>query len=174
MPQSLPEGITDYHFTTGARRPLVRGLVPLVILGGLMVAALLGVFGGVSNTVTRVIGPAATLTVDAPATLRNGEFFEMRVQVQASAPIAEPVIAVSPGYWRELTINTMIPAASDEEHKDGLFRFTYPALASGATMEFKVDGQVNPSRFGGTDGTITLFDGEREVARIPLHLRVLP
>jgi hypothetical protein len=172
--QSLPEGLEDRHFTTGARRPVLRGLVPVIILGGLMLAALLGVFGGVANTVTRQAAPDATLIVDAPATLRNGEFFEMRIHVQATAPIAEPVIAVSPGFWSELTINTMIPAASDEEQKDGMYRFTYPAMASGAAMEMKVDGQVNPSRFGGTAGEIALFDGDREIARIPLHLRVLP
>lgn len=100
-------------------------------------------------------------------------FFEMRLRIDAGGEIAKPVIAVSPGYWRELTVNTMIPAA-DESYGTGGYRFEYAPMAAGDVLRVKVDGQINPVLVGGTAGRITLFDGETPLAALPARMRVRP
>ena len=73
-----------------------------------------------------------------------------------------------------MTINTMIPAASEESFKGGAYRFSYGALRAGETLVVKIDGQINPPLFAGTEGEIALFDGERRLGGMPLKIKVLP
>ena len=119
-------------------------------------------------------GPAATLTAAIPDRLRNGEFFEMRLRVAATRPIADATIAVPPGLWRDMTINSMVPAASEEAFKDGAYRFRYGALKAGETLEIKIDGQINPPLTVGTKGEVALYDGTTRIATLPVRIRVLP
>ncbi|CCW19281.1 hypothetical protein EBBID32_36470 [Sphingobium indicum BiD32] len=58
-----------------------------------------------------------------PDTLRNGMAFETIVEVTPRRPVGDLVIAMSDGLWREMTINTMMPAAGEESHKDASHRF---------------------------------------------------
>src|SRR3546814_1976410 len=84
------------------------------MLSRLMAGAMSGLLGGVHNRDLSIDTPAAAMRVHAPAVLRNGEFFEFRVQITARRDIAEPVIAISAPYWRDVTINTMVPAPAEE------------------------------------------------------------
>jgi len=170
----LPEGISDKHARADGPAAQYKGILSLILLGGLLLAALSGVMGGGRNPELRRSGPAATISVTAPEILRNGEFFELRITIEATRSIAHPTIGVSSSYWRELTINTMFPAADKESFADGMFQFEYPALDAGDYLEIKIDGQANPTLFGGTEGFISLSDGNTEIARVPLTLRVLP
>ena len=45
----------------------------------------------------------------------------MRVSVTAERPIDELVIGIEESLWEDMTVNTMIPAASDEASEDGEF-----------------------------------------------------
>lgn len=92
----------------------------------------------------------------------------------ARRPMADAVIAIPVRHWRDFTINTMIPAATEEEYKDGEFRFHFDRLEAGERLMFKVDGQVNPSHIGRDMGAIRLLDDEREVAVLPFGQTVLP
>ena len=65
-----------------------------------------GVFGGHHNDTLRQVGNGVDLSVSAP---RNGEFFEIRIDIAARRPIAQPAIAISEGSLRDLTINTTMP-----------------------------------------------------------------
>nr|WP_165611225.1 hypothetical protein [Sphingomonas jatrophae] len=76
-----------------------------------------------------VIAPAALLEVKVARALRSELFFETQIKVVAHRGIAKPVIGVDTTLWRDLTINSHIPAAFYESFADGQFRFTYPALA---------------------------------------------
>jgi hypothetical protein len=167
-----PDGIGEKHFE---RRgiPGSRWFM-LVALGAILGAAMLGAFGGGSSPSVSVKGERAALTVEAPRTLRNGEFFEIRLRADAVAPLARPTIAVSAEYWRGLTINTMIPAPASEAFEDEYYIFEFEPLDGGERLELKIDGQVNPSLFGGTQGAVELRDGEGLLAAIPMRLRVLP
>lgn len=149
-------------------------VLPIMVLGAIVVAALLGVFGGGKSTPMQAMSPAATLTVTTPQTLRSGLFFETRITIAAHRAIDDVVIAVPPELWRDQTINTTIPNAEKEEADDDLFRFHYGPLAAGKTLTIKFDGQLNPPLFAGTRGSIALQDGETPLARIPLHYRVWP
>jgi hypothetical protein len=172
---SYPDGIVPAHAdpTTGSGRGRRRWLA-LILLSALMLAALLGVFGGGKARSVTIASDAAMLDVHTPRVIRNGMFFETRIRVTARAPIEKAVIAVDATLWRDMTINTMIPAPSEESFTDGAFRFDYGPLKPGETLDIKIDGQINPPLFAGTQGKIALLDGERERTAIPLRITVLP
>ena len=171
---AFPDGISEAHLLTGS--PVGRPFrwFMLVVLGAILLAALLGAFGGLKNPTVSASGADATLRVNAPAVLRSGEFFEMRLALEAHRPIAKPAIAVTQAYWRDLTINTMAPAPASERFEDGFFVFEFDPLEAGDAIELKVDGQVNPSLFGGTGGAVEARDDKRTLARARMELRVLP
>src|SRR3546814_6574311 len=92
------------------------------MLSLLMAGALSGLLGGVHNRDLSIDTPAAAMRVHAPAVLRNGEFFEFRVQITARRDIAEPVIAISAPYWRDVN------RGRSEEHTSelqSLMRISY-------------------------------------------------
>lgn len=169
----LPDGIEDRH-ARPKRFHAYANLVSLLVLGALMVTAMTGWLAGGRTTPRRVAGPAAKMIAAIPDRLRNGEFFEMRLTIQATQPIADATIAVPATLWRDMTINSMIPAASEEAFKDGAFRFRYGRLKAGDTLALKIDGQINPPLTIGTRGTIALYDGDTRVAALPVHIRILP
>src|SRR3546814_13797438 len=87
-------------------------------------------------------------------------------------PIVESVLSVSSSLWREVSINFMAPAASEEEFKDGAFRFIYGAMKTGDRLLVKVDGQINPALIGELRGQIAVSDGDRPLAALPLKIWV--
>jgi hypothetical protein len=167
----FPDGIEPRNLG-GSGMPM-RWL-SIAVLGAVMLAALLGLFGGGKARPMAVDAASARFEVAAPRTIRNGEFFEMRVAVTAKQPVDKAVLVVPASLWRDITINTMIPAATEEKVEKGAFRFDYGALKPGDVLDIKIDGQINPPLFAGTSGTIELHDGERPIAAIPFYIRVLP
>lgn len=109
-----------------------------------------------------------------PQLIRTGEFFEMRFRIDTAEPLAEAVIAVDEGIWRDITVNTMIPAATEETHDDGAFRFTLGPLEADVSYLYKVDLQINPDFFGRNEGRIGLYDGDRLITELTYELGVLP
>ncbi len=101
-------------------------------------------------------------------------FFETRISAEAKRPIADAVIAIPAAMWRDMTINTLIPAAAEEEFADGEFRFHFGTLGVGQALSVKIDGQMNPPRFGSSSGRIRLLDGESEIVALPITLKVIP
>lgn len=170
----FPDGLDEENLHGG--RLFARHASPLsiIILGTLLVLALFDVAGGHPSTpIKRDLG-AATLTVDTPTTLRNGEFFETRIDVRANADIDDAVIAMTPGLWRDMTINTTLPSPAEETFKKGLLRWSYGPMKSGETLHVKIDGQVNPPLLAGTSGSIMLYDGDRPLGQLPLSIKVFP
>lgn len=166
-----PDGIAPE--AAGARGANLNWL-SLAVLGAVMLAALLGLFGGGKARSLVADVPAARLELHTPRVLRSGMFFETRLYVTAKAPIADAVIVVPASLWRDMTINTMIPAPGDEQADRQAFRFSYGELKPGELLEIKIDGQINPPLFAGTYGTVELHDGERPLAAIPVEIAVLP
>ncbi|WP_423605957.1 hypothetical protein [Sphingomonas sp. MS122] len=167
---AYPDGIAPASERRGAN----LNWLSLAVLGAVMLAALLGAFGGGRARSLAADTPAARLEIHTPRVLRNGTFFETRLHVTAKAPIAEAVVVVPASLWRDMTINTMIPAPGEEKADKGAFRFSYGALDAGQVLEIKIDGQINPPLFAGTRGAIELHDGERPLAAIPVGITVLP
>ncbi|KTR83773.1 hypothetical protein NS277_07345 [Novosphingobium barchaimii] len=148
--------------------------LPILFLGAILTAGLAGLFGGQSDPVREVRDNGTILSVRAPTTLRNGMLFETVIEVTPTRPAGDLVIAVSDGLWREMTINTTMPAAQEESHAHGYQRFSFGKAAPGDVLRFKVDGQINPPLFAGSSGEIAVFDGERKLVGLPVRIRVLP
>lgn len=148
--------------------------IALLLVTGLMIAATLGAFGSGRNHDFRAVAPAATLSVNTPARIRNGMFFETRIRIEPHQAFSDLILAVEPSLWRDVTVNTMIPAPAEETFEQGAFRLSYGEWEAGAPLEIKIDSQINPSLFRGTEGTIALYDGDERVLALPIEMRVLP
>ena len=170
--QDFPEGIGARHTQPGKFRRLIwyrtAGIGLFLILG------LAGLMGGGTTPETRVTSAAAEMTLHIPHPVRNGMVFEWRIGITAREPISDAVVAVPANLWHDTTINSMVPAASEEAFKAGEYLFHFGALRAGDTLLFKVDGQLNPPHFDRQSGNIRLLDGERELLTAPVDLKVIP
>jgi hypothetical protein len=168
----LPDGIDEAALGNGA---VARhaSVLSLIVLGAVMAVGMSGWTGGRAES-RLVDNDAVQLTITAPAVIRNGNIMETRLQLVAHQRIDKLVIGVEPGLWRELTTNTTLPSASAESYRDGLLRFEFDALDAGRAFEWQLAHQVNPSRVGVNRGRLVILDDRRELAGLPLTLRVLP
>ncbi len=171
---AYPDGLAPDHAEKRGGWHRHANLLPLLVLGALMALAMTGLLAG-SRTPERAADfGTARLGVTVPEILRNGEFFEMGIHVAARERIADLQVTLPVALWRDMTINTMIPAPSEEASADGMLRFTYGELAAGTTLAIKIDGQINPPLTLGTKGDVTIYDGERRIGALPITIRVLP
>jgi hypothetical protein len=168
----FPDGVSDDHVRPieGWRRR--ASPLSLVVFGVIVALALSGWLG--RERTWSAEGDGTSLEVHAPEIIRNGEFLEMRVRLVSDEPIGELVIGIDEALWEDVTVNTMIPAASEESSEDGEVRFTFAELPAGTAFQFKVDMQINPDIVGGNDGTLTVYDGEAELVATDLSIAVLP
>ncbi len=116
----------------------------------------------------------ATVTWHSPVRIRNGEFFEMRLSVEAHEAIDELVVGVEAALWEDFTVNTFFPAATEETSEDGELRFTFGPVAAGTTFLMKVDAQINPDMLWRNEGVVSVYDGDEPIARLPVVIEVLP
>lgn len=168
-----PEGLKDANLPdrqgNGHASPRA-----LLVLGLIMALAMSGLLGGVPKPTVVAETPSVRLEVDAPQVLRNGEFFETQITVVPRRGFDELSVGVTPSWWRDITINTFIPAPAEESYQGGAFRFSFGPAEAGEPLVVKIDGQINPSLLRGTRGRVIVYDGETPVASLPVELRVLP
>lgn len=167
-----PDGISDRHIRPVAGWRRNASPVGLVVFGLIVVLAFSGLLG--HERTWDAAGPAASLEVHAPEIIRNGEFFEMRVRVTSHEGIGELVVGIDEALWEDITVNTMIPAATEETSENSEARFTFAELAAGTSFLFKIDLQVNPDIVIGNEGSVTIYDGTEELATADLTITVLP
>jgi hypothetical protein len=167
-----PDGIREEHVAprTGWRRH--ASPLSLVVFGTVIMLALTGMLGHERDW--RAQADGVSLAVHGPETTRNGEFFEIRVTVETDTRIDDLTIGVAKTLWEDMTVNTMIPAATEETGTDEEFRFTFGPLEAGARFDFKIDLQVNPDIVGGNQGSLTIYDGERRITSVDIGIMVLP
>lgn len=172
-PSKLPDGLGEYH--TQPHKGLAKhaSVASLAVLGAILATALTGVLGGRTTTVERN-NAAVAAEIQVPTILRNGEFFEMRVKIDARRRIDKLRLGIGSRIWRDVTVNTMLPAATDEIYQDDAYRFTFGQLESGNRFVVKIDSQINPSRRGRAQGTIDILDGDTVLVSVPLRITVLP
>jgi len=172
-PAKRPDGIGPDHMEP--HRGLARHASPvsIIVLGALVAFGLSGLAGSRSGT-SDVATAAVEVTVRTPKIVRNGEILETMIDIRPRRRIGKLVVGVEEALWREITINSTIPAAAEEGFEDGLFRFTFSALETGQGFLFKIDQQVNPALGGRNRGRIVVFDDKERLAELPLELRVLP
>ena len=114
---ALPDGLSDEHLHSPGGWRRRGGVIALIALSLLMVAALVGL-AGVEETLAEE-SEVATVAWHAPQRIRNGQFLEMRLQVDAHERIDELVVGIDASLWEDFTINTLIPAAAEEASEDG-------------------------------------------------------
>ncbi len=171
MVTPTPDGIDPQPPSPSARH---ANPLPLIILVAILVVAALGLLGGYPARSRTIDTDKVELSVTTPETLRNGMVFETIVEVSAKRPLRQLAIGISDSLWREMTINTMVPAAESEEYGGGFHRFVFTGLKAGETFRFKIDGQINPPLLGGAHGEVVAFDGDQRLAGVPIRVRVLP
>jgi hypothetical protein len=170
--EAFPDGIGDEHVRPLAGWRRHASPLSLGVFGAVVLLALTGMLGRERQWDAR--GGGTALTVHMPELIRNGEFFEMRITVESDEPIGELVVEIDQAIWEDMTVNTMIPAPSDEASEDGAFRFAFAELAAGTPFLLKVDAQVNPDILGGNEGIVTVYDREEPLAEVAVEIGVLP
>lgn len=175
MPQGslCPDGIDSSH---SQAKGWHRHANPAAILalGLLLSAALAGVFGGQPHPTRTIVTSSATVKLQLPERIRNGMFFEMRAEIETKRKFEDLTVAISSIYWRDLTVNSMIPGPTDEKSENGRYLFSYGPIDANQTVTIKIDGQINPPLFAGNSGEILLMDGDAVIAIIPVKMNVLP
>lgn len=168
----FPDGIGEDNVRPVAAWRRHASPLGLVAFGGVVVLAFAGLLG--HERTWEAAANGARLEVHTSEIIRNGEFFEMRIRVEATEDIEELVIGVEDGIWEDITVNTMIPAAAEEENLDGETRFTFAELAAGSALLLKIDLQVNPDILGANAGRVAVYDGEDEIVATDISITVLP
>jgi hypothetical protein len=165
-----PDGIEQRHI--GPRGASWMAWLGLGLLAVLVGVSALGVYG--REHTLEGSGNGIRASVHLPELLRNGEFFEMQFSVDLDEPVEDLIIGVETSVWEDMTINTVIPGASEESSVDGEYRFAFGPMAAGDVFVAKIDGQVNPDIWGGNSGAIRVYDGERLLVELPVEIGVLP
>jgi hypothetical protein len=171
-PRGAPDGIGQREIEPVQDWRRRASPISLLAFGTVVVVALLGILG--HERTWDATGDGVNLEVHMPEVIRNGEFFELRVTVDAERDIGDLVVRIDQSLWQDITINTTVPAPAEEASEDGAFTFRFGDLADGSTFLLKVDGQVNPDIVGGNDGAITVLDGEEQLAEVEVSMGVLP
>jgi hypothetical protein len=171
---TYPDGISEDNVQPVAGWRRHASPVGLVAFGLVVALALSGVLGHERTWAAQSDGSGTRLEVHTSEVVRNGEFIEMRVRVVAGSDVGELVIGIEDAIWEDVTVNTMIPGASEEINENGETRFTFAELAAGTEFLFKIDMQINPDIVGGNGGRITVYDGDTEIVATEIGIAVLP
>ncbi len=145
----------------------------LLILTGVIIAALLNVFGQEPEE-TSVDGPAATLQIDSPSSLRGGLLFQARFRFEARKTIDSPRLVLGEGWMDAITLNTLEPAPTEETSDADSLSFTFDRLPAGETRTFWTEWQVNPTNVGRRDQKVSLYDGDELLLQTTRQLTVFP
>jgi len=150
---------------------LRRSLVGLVALVALL--ALLG-FVGQSPSTTQTVTPAATLSVNAPGSVRGGLLYQARFTIVAHQELKNATLVLNAKWIDGLTVNTIEPSPVNEASRNGKLALELGHLAAGAKHVLYLDYQVNPTTVGSRTLEAELEDGEQPVASLTRHLRIWP
>jgi hypothetical protein len=169
----LPDGIEQRHIHEASGSIFRRWPFGL---GGLMIIlapAFFGVYG--SDTTLATADNGVLLEVEGPGRIRNGEFFELLLSVEAHRDIHDLVVLVGADLLLDATVNTLLPDPSEHGFRDGSYEFRFGQLAAGESLEVKIDAQINPDHTpSANDDTISVADGESVLAKVFYVMEVLP
>jgi hypothetical protein len=135
--------------------------------------ALLNVFGQ-HPTTSSASSPAASMNVTAPARLRSGLIFQVRIQVSARRDIKELQIVFDKGWWESMSVNSIVPEPSQESSEEGKVVLSYGELAAGHQQVNWIYFQVNPTNVAKRTENVELRDGSAPLLRIHRAITIFP
>ncbi len=170
-----PDGISlDRHrdFAGARAGPWVRRVL-LCVIAALPVLALFNVFGQ-HPTTSSASSPAASMNVTAPARLRSGLIFQVRVQVVAHRDIKELEIAFDKGWWESMSVNSMVPEPTEESSDEGKVVLSYGQLGAGHERVNWIYFQANPTNVAKRTENVELRDGATPLLTIHRAMTIFP
>jgi hypothetical protein len=168
-----PEGIEHRHIHAASGSIFRRWPFGLGGLAIVLVPAFFGVYG--NDATLEADASEVRFTVEGPARIRNGEFFEITVAVEAKQNIEDLVMLVGSGLLRDVTVNTLLPDPSEHGFRDDSFEFRFGPLNAGERLQVKIDSQINPDHTPSVNGdTIAVADSEEVLATVDYAIEVLP
>jgi hypothetical protein len=144
-----------------------------LLLVAIVVLALLNVFGQ-RPTSSHADSPAASLDVSSPKSVRGGLMFQSRFTIQAHRSLDTPKLVLDPGWFEQMTINSLEPSASSETSRNGKIVLSFDSLRAGQKLVFWAFFQVNPTNVGRRPQGVELDDGNRPLLRINRSVTVFP
>jgi hypothetical protein len=145
----------------------------LVLLTAFIVTALLNVFGQRPST-TSAASPAATLSLNAPDSLRGGLLFGAHVYVQAYRDIRNAILVLDSGWINGFTMNTMQPTPLGSASRDGKLILTLGHIPAGHTYTLWMQFQVNATQVGIDRQNVVLLDGQQRLAELHRSVTTYP
>ena len=177
MAQSDANGVVPPRLAEAQERNPKRGvyarLVGLALMLGLVVAAVLNVFGQ-GPASSNAQGAAGTLGVSAPERVRGGLLFQAVFDIHATRALRRPTLAFDPGWLDSMTLTTLEPSPASEWSAGDRLKLRFGGLRPGQSMRVWTDWQVNPTNLGSQSQGVTLDDGARGVARVDRSVTVFP
>ncbi len=175
MAAELPDGLTVKRNLEldgrGRGAWYRRSLLCLIAL--LPILALLNVFGQ-KPSLSVAHGSAADLYVTAPARLRSGLIFQVRVKVVAHQDVMKPQLVFDPGWFESMSVNSMVPNPLSQTNENGRVVMSFNKLAAGHSLVFWIYFQANPTNVGKRREDVELDDGPTPITTVHRSLTIFP
>jgi hypothetical protein len=144
------------------------------MLAVLVVVGLANTFGQ-SPTASQAQTSIATLRVTAPADVRGGLIFQVRVDITAHQQLTKPSLVFSPAWFDNMTLNSLAPQPSTETTENGAPAFALSPIPAGHHSTYWFYFQVNPTNLGWHHTeNVTLTDDTRQLATIHRTITIYP
>jgi hypothetical protein len=172
---TAPAGLTlEHHRDLEGRekRPWSRR----ILLAAVALFCLAGVLNGFGQAryVETVQGNGAELEVEAPARVRGGIYYEVRIEIRAERELRDAIVVLGSGWFEGITVNTVEPGPIGEASRNGDVSFDLGHVPAGQKHVLWLQNQVNPTTVARREVTVELYDGEALLAELEKTLTVLP
>jgi len=156
------EGVRPYGIW--CRRVVLLLIVAVSVLG------LLNVFGQRPST-SVASASAATLSMNAPSSLRSGLLWSAQFRITARQDLKKATLVLDEGWGNGIGINTIEPSPLGQASRDGRIAFDLGHIAKGSTFVLFMQFQVNATTIAWhRPQNVELDDGNREL--LVLHHRI--
>jgi hypothetical protein len=135
--------------------------------------ALINLFGQ-HPTTSIAGGPDGTLRMLAPKDLRGGLLFQARFEMTANRDLEHPELLLGPGWFEELTENSIAPDPVAQNSSNGRVNLSYGPLKKGQKLTVWIDYQVNPVNIGTREANAQFNDGPIRIATIHRDITFFP
>jgi hypothetical protein len=172
---SPPDTLTlkEHRDAVGHRNNVWVRRALLSLLGLLLLAAVVNVFGQRPVTSTASTGPAR-LTVYAPVHARSGVIYATRFRIDALEELRNAKLVLWPGWAEQYTVNGLAPQPVTQGSANGKLDFTFGRIPAGQHLTFWMSLQVNPTNVGRRPQNVQLYDGEKLLLTIHRTITLFP